>query len=54
MFDVPTDIRDAQERTAEAARIPGLPCRTREATGPWTRIERIGDTPERLSAPRGN
>jgi hypothetical protein len=52
MFDVPTDIRDAQERTAEAARIPGLPCRTREATR--TRIERIGDTPERLSAPRGN
>ena len=54
MFDVPTDIHDARERTAEAARIPGLSRRPQEATGPQTRIERIGDTPERLSAPRGN
>jgi hypothetical protein len=54
MFDVPTDIRHSQERTADAARILGLSRRTREATGPQTRIERIGDTPERLSAPRGN
>jgi hypothetical protein len=53
MFDVPTDIRHPQERTADAARILGLPRRPREA-GPQTRIERIGDTPERLSAPRGN
>jgi hypothetical protein len=54
MFDVPTDIRHPRERTADAARILGLPHRTREAMGPQTRIGRIGDTPERLSAPRGN
>jgi uncharacterized protein YdeI (YjbR/CyaY-like superfamily) len=62
MTDMPTDIRDALARDAEAARAferlppsrqPEYLCWMREAKESKMRLKRIGSIMERLSAPRG-